>query len=154
MLWMTFQLGADLYAIDAAQIEELLPLVDLQPLPQAPQGVAGFLNYRGTPTVALDLSQMTLGRPSITRLSTRIVILTLTRPHVGNRRVGLIVERASGVMRRGAEAFVETGYRTSGTPYLGPVAPSEDGRMVQRIDPSQLIRPDVLDALYAVTSEP
>ena len=39
-----------------APIAEVLPLVDITAIPQAPAGVAGLFNYRGTP-VPVDRSE-------------------------------------------------------------------------------------------------
>lgn len=153
MLFLTFQLGTDLYAIDVAHIVEVLPMVELKPLPRAPAGVAGVFNHRGAPTIALDVSAMTLHRPSAVRMSTRIVVVQRVDTAGAPRRLGLIVERASGVTERPASDFVETGYRSPDARYLGPVATLDDGRIVQRVEPRQLIAPEVLDALYAVATE-
>lgn len=153
MLFLTFRLGADVYALDVAHILEVLPMVELRPLPRAPLGVAGVFNHRGAPTIALDVGAMALARPAATRMSTRIVLAQMALADGVVRRLGLIVEHASGVMRRPASDFVETGYRSAEARYLGPVAPLDDGRIVQRIDPAQLIAPDVLDALQAFAAE-
>lgn len=150
MLFLTFQLGADLYALDVAHIAQVLPMVRLKPLPGAPAGVAGMFNHRGEPVIALDVATMALGRPAAMRMSTRIV---LVERGGAVRPLGLIVERASGVINRPAADFVETGYRSRDARYLGPVATLEDGGVVQRVDPHQLISIDVLDALYAVATE-
>lgn len=150
MLLLTFRLGADVYALDAAHIVEVLPMVELRPLPRAPTGVAGVFNHRGAPRIALDVGAMALARPAAVRMSTRIVLVEMALADGVARRLGLIVEHASGVTRRPASDFVETGYRSAGARYLGPVASLDDGRIVQRIDPAQLISADVLDALQAI----
>ena len=150
MLFLTFRLGDDVYALDAAHIVEVLPMVELRPLPRAPAGVAGIFNHRGTPTIALDVGAMALARPAAGRMSTRLVLVEMALADGVARRLGLIVEHASGVTRRPASDFVETGYRSAQARYLGPVASLDDGRIVQRIDPAQLIAPDVLDALQAI----
>jgi chemotaxis-related protein WspB len=151
--YLTFQLGTDLYALDVAHIVEVLPMVELKPLPCAPTGVAGVFSHRGVPTIALDVSAMALRRPAAARMSTRIVLVQLAEAAGATRRLGLIVERASGVTHRPASDFVETGYRGPDARYLGPVASLDDGRIVQRVDPRQLIASDVLDALQAVATE-
>jgi len=150
VLLLTFRLGADVYALDAAHIVEVLPMVELRPLPRAPTGVAGVFNHRGAPRIALDVGAMALARPAAVRMSTRIVLVEMALADGVARRLGLIVEHASGVTRRPASDFVETGYRSAGARYLGPVASLDDGRIVQRIDPAQLISADVLDALQAI----
>ncbi len=62
MLLLVFQLGNDHYALDAAQIAEVMPLVDITRIPQAPAGVAGMFDCRGVPVPVVDLSQLMLGR--------------------------------------------------------------------------------------------
>jgi chemotaxis-related protein WspB len=152
--FLTFELGADRYALDVAHIVEVLPMVALRPLPGAPAGVAGVFNHRGTPVIALDVSTMALARPSTVRMSTRIVLVEMALSDGAVRRLGLIVERASGVTNRPSSDFVETGYRSPAARYLGPVATLEDGGIVQRVDPRQMLSPDVLDALQAMATEP
>jgi chemotaxis-related protein WspB len=44
MLFLVFQLGTDRYAIEAAQVVEVLPLVNAKHIPRAPRGVAGLFN--------------------------------------------------------------------------------------------------------------
>jgi len=149
MLFLTLQLGTDLHALDVRSIVEVLPLVELTPLAHAPSGVAGLFNYRGEPLIALDVSVMARGQCAARRMSTRIVVVRIAPAEAGERRVGLIVERASGVVQRPQHDFVETGYRSPEARYLGPVATLEDGRLLQRIEPEQLISADVLAALYA-----
>ena len=75
MLFLLFELGNDRYALDVRQIAEVLPLVAVKQIPRAPQAMTGLFNYRGAPVPVIDLSQLTLGRPSARRLSTRIVLV-------------------------------------------------------------------------------
>ena len=75
MLFLLFQLGQDRYALDTGAIAEVLPLVAITAIPQAPAGVAGLFNYRGAPVPAIDLSQLTMGRPARRRLNTRIIMV-------------------------------------------------------------------------------
>jgi chemotaxis-related protein WspB len=49
MLFILFQIGRDRYALSAGSIIEVLPLMNLKSVPRAPAGVAGLLNYHGTP---------------------------------------------------------------------------------------------------------
>ena len=62
MLFILFQIGRDRYALAASSIIEVLPLMNLKRVPCAPVGVAGVLNYRGTPVPVIDLNEMTLAR--------------------------------------------------------------------------------------------
>ena len=55
--------GDDRYVLNTGQISEILPMVQLKRIPQAPPGVAGAFNYRGVPVPVVDLAQLMLGRP-------------------------------------------------------------------------------------------
>jgi chemotaxis-related protein WspB len=147
MLFIIFQLGADRYALDASQIEEILPLVDIKPIPQTPPGVAGVFNYRGAPLPVIDLTQLMLGRPAQKRLSTRIIIIQYDDNGGNKRHLGLIAEKARETVRREASEFVPTGVSGEGSVYLGPVAPDPEG-MLQWIDPRKLLPSAVRDALF------
>lgn len=53
-LVVTARIGNRAYALPAAQVEQILPMAALIPLPGAPAGVAGLLNYRGTVLPVVD----------------------------------------------------------------------------------------------------
>jgi chemotaxis-related protein WspB len=147
MLFLVFRLGRDRYALDAGQVAEILPLVDIKHIPHAPPGVAGVLNYRGTPVPVIDLSQLTLGRPAERRLSTRI-ILAYYLPKDGEKRLlGLIAEKATETMRREAADFIPSGITNDRAAYLGPVATDARG-LVQWIDVAKLVPDSVRDVLF------
>jgi chemotaxis signal transduction protein len=74
-LFLVFQIGSNRYAQDARRVAEVLPLVGIRKIPQAPAGVAGVGNYRGAPVPAVDLSELILGQPAQSCLSTRIVLV-------------------------------------------------------------------------------
>jgi hypothetical protein len=98
MLFLLMRLDGDRYAIDIAQVAEVLPLVQLRPLARAPAGVAGILDYGGAPVPVLDLSLLLVNRPAHRRLSTRLVIV-----HYARRRrhlLALIAEHATEIVRR------------------------------------------------------
>ena len=121
MLFLLFQVGSTRYALEASRVVEVLPLVQLAPLPNAPAAVAGVLNYRGQPVPALDLTRVTSDTAAAERLSTRILVIqhpdSLGRP----RLLGLIAEHATGMLQTEPPAFVEPAVRLQQAPYLGPV---------------------------------
>jgi chemotaxis-related protein WspB len=147
MLFIIFQLGDDRYAFDAGQIEEILPLVGIKPVPQSPHGVAGVFNYRGAPVPVIDLSELTLGRPAQRRLSTRIIVVHYANDKGDKRLLGLIAEKAMETIRRDTNEFVSTGVGSDRTLYLGPVAADAHG-LLQWIDVKKLLPKSVRDVLF------
>jgi chemotaxis-related protein WspB len=147
MLFLIFELGNDRYALDVRQIAEVLPLVSFKQVPRAPQAMNGLFNYRGAPVPVIDLSQLTLGRPSARRLSTRLVLVHYP-DHTGQTHLlGLVAERATQTARHEASDFVASGVTNTGAPYLGPVVTDARG-LLQWIDVRTLLPPSFRDMLF------
>jgi len=147
VLFLLFQLGQHRYALDTGRIAEVLPLVAITTIVQAPAGVAGLFNYRGAPVPAIDLSQLTMGRPARRRLNTRIIMVHYPDGHGGTRLLGLIAEKVTETVRRDPADFVTSGITDEHAPYVGPVAIDARG-LLQRIDVENLLPPSVRDVLF------
>jgi len=147
MLFLLFELGQDRYALQATRIAEVLPLVRIKQIPQAPPGVAGMFNYRGAPVPVIDLAELALGRPAERRLSTRILLLHYGADSAPPQLLGLIVERATEMLRREPAEFRDAGLANEATPYLGPVTSDARG-LVQRVEIEQLLPPALQELLF------
>ncbi|SPE54372.1 CheW protein [Verrucomicrobia bacterium] len=148
MLFLLFQLGQDRYALEARRVVEVLPLLALRPLPQAPESVAGIFYYRGQQVPAVDLCQLTLGRPAESRLSTRIIIVNYLDARGVGHWVGLVAERVTEVLRKKPTDFVGPGVSIKAAPYLGPVLLDHEGA-VQWIYEQRLLPDPVSDILFS-----
>jgi chemotaxis-related protein WspB len=148
MLFVLFQLGQDRYALEASRVVEIVPLLEMKQLPQAPKGVAGVFNYRGRPVPAVDLSVLTLGRPAPPRYSTRIIIVEYADAAGKNHLLGLIAERATQTLRKDVKDFVDSGVRLGQAPYLGPIL-MDDQSPIQWIYEQRLLPEPVRDVLFA-----
>jgi chemotaxis-related protein WspB len=147
MLFILFQIGRDRYALSASGIIEVLPLTNLKRVPGAPVGVAGVLNYHGTPVPVIDLNEMTLAEPAARCLSTRIILVTYPLDAQRPRALGLIAEQATNMIRRSSQDFVEAGIESEKAPYLGRVA-NDAGGLIQWIEVERLLTPEVRDVLF------
>lgn len=152
MLFILFQLGSDCYALDAAQVAEVLPLVHVKKIPQAPAGVAGVFTYRGAPVPVLDLSELALGRPAHARLSTRLLLVNFPDARGARRLLGLVAEKATETLRRDPADFVPAGVGAGEAPYLGPVATDARG-LIQWIEVEKLLPVAVREALFRQIAE-
>jgi len=150
MLFILFQLGRDCYALDAAQVAEVLPLVRTKKIPRAPVGVAGVFTYHGAPVPVIDLSELALGRPSHARLSTRLLLVRYPDATGARRLLGLIAEKATETLRREPGDFVASGVRSDGAPYLGPVASDARG-LIQWVEVEKLLPASVREVLFQPT---
>ena len=147
MLFVVLQLDDHRYAIEAGQVEEILPLVSVKPIPHAPHGVAGVFNYRGVPVPVIDLSELTLGRPAQRRLSTRMIVVHYGNDKGAPRSLALIAEKAMETVRREPSEFLPTGVSGDRNGYLGPVVTDSRG-LLQRVEIQKLLPPAVRDALF------
>jgi chemotaxis-related protein WspB len=145
MLFLTFQIGKDRYALGTGQVIEVLPLVGFKTIPQAAAGVLGIFNYHGRPVPLIDLTKLTLGTPSEARMSTRIIVVKYARDSGETVVLGLKAEHATETIRRSDQDFVVSGIEGSGT-FLGPVTMEAD-QIIQRVDITRLLPDHILDHL-------
>lgn len=153
MLFLVFRLDNDRYALPAKSVVEVVPMVSLKRLPQAPKGIAGVLNYRGTPVPAVDISQLALGRPALERLSTRLVIVRCSTSNGEPRLLGLIAEHATELLRKAPDSLAAAGVRIRGAPYLGPVFMDANGP-IQLILEQHLLSEPVRERLFSTALPP
>jgi chemotaxis-related protein WspB len=152
MLFLTFQLGNDRYALEASRVFEVLPLLDMKSLPTAPGGVAGIINYRGQPVPVMDLNELTLHRKAGERMSTRIILIKYPDQRGREYPLGLIAEKATSMIRREPSDFIEAGLNLGTAPYLGPIL-MEDKAPIQWIYGQHLLSDEVRDKLFRAPLE-
>lgn len=75
--YITFQLGNELFAIDVAQVREILELPQITRVPTAPGYMRGVVNVRGKAVPVVDLRQK-FGLSTVAdSLASRIVVMEL-----------------------------------------------------------------------------
>lgn len=146
MIYLLFSIGQDRYALESSQVVEVVPRVELWPLPKAPAHITGVFRYRGQLVPVLDLCQLMHGQACPARLSTRILLVYYPSndgtPHI----LGLMVERVTDTLTPDEATFVATGMHTTNAPYLGDTALDEHG-MIHRIQVEYLLPPPARTAL-------
>jgi chemotaxis-related protein WspB len=147
MLYVVFRLGDERYALDVRHVAEVLPLLDVRPVPGAPSEIAGVFLYRGTPVPVIDMAEVIVGRPSERRSSTRLVIINAPETLAPGRHVALMAERATETVSRNPTDFAPPVVTSASKPALGKVAIDALG-MLQQVDPAILITQTVRDGLF------
>jgi chemotaxis-related protein WspB len=157
MLFLLFELDGDRYALDAAEIVEVVALAPMKRIPGAPQWIAGMVELRGAPVPAIDVSQLALGRPARHLRSTRLVVVRYRADLASQdgasdargtgRLLALIVERATQTLRIERDRFSDSGVATPNARWLGPVAADEFG-FVQWIDAQCMLDEDARALLF------
>ena len=91
--WVTFRLDSEKYGIKVIQVQEVLRLTDIAPVPGAPDYVLGIINLRGNVVTVID-SRKRFGLPEAdTDDATRIVII-----EAENQVVGILVDSVAEVI--------------------------------------------------------
>jgi purine-binding chemotaxis protein CheW len=75
--YMTFKLGDELFAIDVAQVREVLELSQITKVPAAPAYIRGVVNVRGQSTPVVDLRIRFGLPPGSATVHTRIIVMEL-----------------------------------------------------------------------------
>ena len=91
--WVTFRLADEIYGINVMQVQEVLRMTDVAPVPGAPHFVMGIINLRGNVVTVLDTRKLLdLATSDITD-SSRIMII-----ESGKVTVGLLVDSVAEVV--------------------------------------------------------
>jgi len=144
MLTLLLQIGEMRFALDAREVIEVLPLVEVKPAPGLPEGVAGMMNYRGEPVPVIDLSRMGCGQPAPRLFSTRILLVRSPGP-AGERPertpscIGVLAERATET-RRFSEAAFALAPAAGGLAGFASAAMTDGNDLIFKLDLVQLFR--------------
>ncbi len=152
-LLLTFQIGSELYATGVEQILEIVPLVDLKPIPLAEPWVAGVFDYRGRATPAVDLCQIFEGRNAWRCMSTRILVVSYDTGDGTLQPLGLIAERITQTVRLDPNAFQDAGVDVPAAPFLGGVYHHGRG-LLQMVDVTKLLPAEVAARLFNRSDTP
>ncbi|MEE9494491.1 MAG: chemotaxis protein CheW [Gammaproteobacteria bacterium] len=91
--FVSFHLGEELYGVNVIQVQEILRMTEITPVPGAAHYVKGIINLRGNIVTVIDLrQQLQMSEKEFTDL-TRVIILE------GEKyTVGYIVDSVAGVI--------------------------------------------------------
>lgn len=144
VLLLLFYLGKKPYAIRARGVIEVLPLPEFEPVPKAPDYVAGLFVLRGEPVPVIDLCRLVHGIPCASRMSSRVILVPCAGEGDESRVLGLLAERVTDTAHKDAGELIPTGLEVDGAPWLGPVYRDASGLVrcieIERILPESLKR--------------
>lgn len=96
---VVFQLGREDYALEVAEVREIIPVMGVTRMPNAPGYLKGVLNLRGQIIAVIDLAER-LGIEGDAEADRRIIVLDLEEV-----RAGLLVDNVLEVARVPAETL-------------------------------------------------
>jgi purine-binding chemotaxis protein CheW len=99
----TFSVGAYLFGVDVALVQEVVRVQQMTPVPLAPAAIAGLINLRGEVLTAIDL-RARLGLPPAEpgREPVNVVV------RVDDEPVSLLVDEIGGVLEVSQVPFEQT----------------------------------------------
>lgn len=158
-LFLLFRIGPDYYALDSAEVAEVLPLAAVKQIPGAPAWVSGLMTRRGQTVPVIDVTALATGVAAGERNSTRTVLVHYRRPKTGKGErdgathlLGLRLEYATDTLRCDPASFVDSGIDPGPARYLGPVRQDARG-LVQWVRVASLL-PDAVHTLLFPEANP
>ena len=91
--WVTFKLDEEIYGINVMQVQEVLRLTEIAPVPGAPDYVMGIVNLRGNVVTVIDTRKRFGLFQKEPDDATRIVIV-----EVDNQVIGMLVDSVAEVV--------------------------------------------------------
>lgn len=144
--WVTFRLAGENYGINVMQVQEVLRVSEIAPVPGAPHYVLGIINLRGNVVTVID-TRIRLGLPTTEVTdATRIVIIEGSK-HV----VGILVDCVAEVVDLRAsevESAPNVGNDESSN-YIQGVA-SRDDELLILVDLNKLLTDEEWNELGAL----
>ncbi len=99
----TFRVAEHLCCVEVGEVQEIVPLRGLTPVPLAPEEVLGLMNLRGRILTIIDLARVLKLEDDRTMREGTILVLDTSRGDLGLR-----VDSTSDVLQLGDEDFEET----------------------------------------------
>lgn len=143
-----FRLRNEEFGVNIMHVREIVRLVEITHIPEAPGFLQGVINLRGHVIAVIDLSRQ-FGLPPLAEApkTSRIIIV-----EIGNTSVGMIVDEVPQVLRLAQENieeppdFLQTKINMD---YISGIGKLED-RLIVLLDLSKVLAVDQLEIASAV----
>jgi purine-binding chemotaxis protein CheW len=119
---VAFILGEQQYALPLITVQRVVGMVEVTPLPKAPEIVLGVIDFQGNIVPVMSMRQR-FGLPEPeTNLGDQLIVA-----ETATRRVALVVNSVTGVLERTAEEVTEAGKIVPGVQYVEGITRLEGG---------------------------
>ncbi len=136
--WVTFRLEEEVYGVNVMQVQEVLRMTDIAPVPGAPSYVLGIINLRGNVVTVMDTRSRFALPPHEADDATRIVII-----EAEDQVVGIMVDSVAEVVylkQSDIEVAPNVGNEESSR-YIQGVANRDEGLLIL-VDLDKLLTDD------------
>ena len=101
--WVTFRLGDEKYGINVMQVQEVLRVTEIAPVPGAPSYVLGIINLRGNVVTVIDTRDR-FGLMSKDPDDVSRIVIIETKDHI----IGILVDSVAEVVEMRASEIEAT----------------------------------------------
>ena len=119
---VTFELDRKTYALHLSAVQFVVRAVEITPLPQAPDGVAGIINFQGQVVTVFNVRRRFRLPQRELQLDDHIILARTAR-----RLVALVVDAVGGVLECAESETVPVDAVLPGTEYVAGVVRRPDG---------------------------
>ena len=123
--FVVFTLDGQAYALHLSVVERIVRVVEVTPLPKAPEIVLGVVNVGGKIIPVIDIRKRFRLPGHETNLSDQLIIANTSK-----RSVALVVDSVSGVIERSAAEITAAEQIVPDLKYVEGVAKLEDGMVL------------------------
>ncbi|GAB6068077.1 chemotaxis protein CheW [Methylothermus subterraneus] len=128
--WVTFRLGNETYGINVMQVQEVLRVSEIAPVPGAPDYVLGIINLRGNVVTVVDTRRRFGLPPKEPDSASRIVIV-----EAAGQVIGILVDSVAEVVElRSAEIEAAPNAGTEDRARYIQGVTSRDGKLLILVD--------------------
>jgi len=113
------------YALHLSAVERIIRVVEVTPLPKAPEIVLGVVNVQGQITPVINIRKRFCLPEREMNLSDQLIIA-----HTSRRTVALVADAVSGVIERSEQEVIAAEKVLPGIEYVEGVVKLEDGMIL------------------------
>lgn len=144
--WVTYHLEDEIYGINVMQVQEVLRLTEIAPVPGAPDYVIGIINLRGSVVTVID-TRLRFGLPSKEDDETSRIIIV----EVNGNVVGMLVDCVAEVVYL-RQSQIDTAPNVSNddsSRFIQGVCSREQGLLIL-VDVNKLLTEDEISELASL----
>ncbi|HKJ94151.1 MAG TPA: chemotaxis protein CheW [Gammaproteobacteria bacterium] len=144
--WVTFELDDETYGINVMQVQEVLPMTEIAPVPGAPPYVMGIINLRGNVVTVID-TRLRFGLPQTEPTEENRIVVIETEEQVAGILVDGVAE-VTYVQESEVDTAPNVGNEDSSR-YIHGVVSREDGLLIL-VDVNRLLTRDEWEEVAAL----
>ena len=136
---ITFSVGDQFYGVNVLVLDEIIPLLQIKPIPKGPDFLEGVINLRGEIIPVVDFVKICGYEREKLTLENRIVVCNLS-----SHKVGFIIDGVKSVEEFSPETIQKSVVNSESATFIESIAKLDDGRMVQLVDMNRTLDENML----------